>query len=376
MTTPHILFVDDYPLANIGGGEQHLLRIARGCREWGYRVGIVCAQASGLEEQARAEGFEVWPLRIGSRYLGSRRRLTRLFRTLSPDLVHAHGFHATLTACPAARASGVIGVYATVHNMPSAPLELRPGVAGKAEFWLRALLYRRVARSVGTFVCVVNAARDELIELGLDPAELTVIANGIPDPMLRLPEPPVHDAARIVIGSAGRLEPLKGYQYFVSAASVALRKADNQRFRLVGDGRLRRSLEQQADELDLGDRFAFVGWSDEPLTEIAAMDIYVASSVTDTTNLTILEAMALGKPVIASNVGGISDAVVDGVSGYLVAPRQIDVLAQRMLDLAADAALRISMGAAGRERFEEFFTEDRMLAQHRDMYDRVLTTSS
>ncbi|KAF0208859.1 MAG: glycosyltransferase [Actinomycetota bacterium] len=371
MAQPHILFVDDYPHPNIGGGELHLLRVARGCRDWGYRVGIVCVPGSGLETNARGEGFDVHPLRIGRRRPASRLRLRRLFAQVKPDIVHVHGFNATLTACPAARRAGVGVILTTVHNMPSAPLELRPGIGGRLEFDLRAALYPRVADNVDRFVCVVGAARDELVSLGLDASKLVVIANGIPNPAANRAQVARRDDGTVVVGSVGRLEPLKGYEFFVAAAAIVSSQSPSVRFRLVGDGRLRSSLTAQVASLELGSRFEFAGWSNDATGEISAMDVYVVSSVTDTTNLTILEAMALGKPVVATDVGGISDAVADGDNGYLVPPRRPDLLAERIIRLVEDDALRDRMGTDGRKRYEASFTEERMLEQHRMLYEQM-----
>lgn len=371
MMSPHIVFVDDYPHANIGGGEQHLLRVARGCVEWGYRVGIVCIPGSGLELRARSEGFDVWPM-PANRGPGVGRKLRRLFASVAPDIVHVHGFFAMTVACPAARGAGVPHVLTTVHNMPSAPLDLRPGIAGRLEFRLRAVLYRRAADSIDRFVCVVGAARDELLDIGVNASKMVVIANGIPDPDNGGERCPKVPGDAVLVSSVGRLESLKGYAYLVDAAAIAIEKAESVRFRLVGDGSQRDTLRQRAQRLGLGSRFEFAGWSDDPLGEIASMDIYVVSSVTDTTNLTILEAMGLGVPVVATDVGGISDAVADGSSGYLVPPRRPDALARAIVDLAGDPALRSSMGAEGRARFERGFTLDRMLGAHRELYAGLL----
>ncbi|TDB37599.1 MAG: glycosyltransferase family 1 protein, partial [Actinobacteria bacterium] len=338
-------------------------------REWGYRVGIVCATGSGLEAVARSQEFEVMPLSIGARLPGSTRRLARLFVSAAPDIVHAHGFHAIVSAAPAARRSGVPMMLATVHSMPGAALALRPGLAGRIEFAFRSWLYHRAAPNVDRFVCVVTAARDELLGSGIDSAKLTVIANGIPDPAVSQSHV-AHASEYVLAGSVGRMEAPKGFAEFIDAAAMAADANGGVRFRLVGDGSMRATLERRVAEYSLGERLDFAGWSDSPLHHIAEMDIYVSSSLTETTNLTVLEAMGLGKPVVATDVGGVADAIVEGVNGYLVPARRPDLLAERIVGLAADAQLRARMGAEGRARYERLFTEDRMLEQHRALYER------
>lgn len=369
----HILFVDDYRHANIGGGERHLLRVAKGCRQAGWRTGVVCIPGSGLEKSARSAGHEVWSVPAGRHILRDRRALQVLFARLAPDIVHVHGFYATLIASVAARRAGVAHVLATVHTMPGAPLDLYPGVRGRLEFHARSTAFRRVTRSIDRVVCVVPAVRDELLRIGVAESKLEVIENGIPDPGLGVKRSPEGAKEGVVrVGSAGRFEQPKGYEHFIAAAVIVARERRDVEFRLVGDGTLRDALTAQAERLGIGDRLEFAGWSDDPLGEIAAMDIYVVSSVTETTNLTMLEAMGLSRPVVATDVGGISDVVLDGISGYLVPPRREDLMALRILELAGNPALRESMGVAGRHRFEERFTEAHMIEKHLELYERLV----
>ncbi|PKQ38023.1 MAG: hypothetical protein CVT59_05420 [Actinobacteria bacterium HGW-Actinobacteria-1] len=371
MSAPYILFVDDYPHVNIGGGEQHLLRVARACLEWGYRVGVVCVQGSGLDAEVRSAQIESLPM-PEYRGPGVGRALAALFTAEKPDIVHVHGFYAMTAACPAARRAGVPHILTTVHAMPLAAKDLRPGVIGRAEAALRSWLYRRTAGSVDRFVCVVDAARRELLGMGIAAEKLLTIANGIPDPRAGRVQREARASGPLVIGSVGRLERAKAYGDFIDAAALVLAADVDARFRLVGDGSERDALTVRASRLGLDERFEFMGWSDDALGEIAAMDVYVVTSVTETTNLSFLEAMALGIPVVATAVGGIPDIVADGGSGVLVSPHRPDELARAIADLAGDAALRDIMGAAGRERFESGFVLDHMLSEHRALYEALL----
>lgn len=374
MSAPYILFVDDYPHLNIGGGEQHLLRIARACRDWGYRVGVVCVPGSGLDAEVRSAGLDALPM-PAYRGPGVRRALARLFAAEQPDVVHVHGFYAMTVACLAARKAGVPHVLTTVHSMPLAARALRPGVLGRAEAVLRTRLYRGAADSVERFVCVVEAARAELLGMGIPAEKVMTIDNGIPDPRAGRVVRAGREGGPLVIGSVGRLERAKAYADFVDAAALVLATDAHVRFRLVGDGGERDALIARAARLGLDARFEFAGWSDDAIGEIAAMDVYVVTSVTETTNLSLLEAMALGVPVVATAVGGIPDIVVDGASGLLMPPHRPDELSRAIADLAGDPALREMLGAAGRERFEARFTLDRMLELHHGLYGELLDSA-
>jgi glycosyltransferase involved in cell wall biosynthesis len=306
--------------------------------------------------------------------LSLRRKLAEELSGIRPDVVHSHGYFVGLFARCAARDAGARVVCSTVHNMPDAPMSLHPGFRGRTEVALRAPLERRSARCADAIVCVVEPVREQLRAYGIPDEKLVLIRNGIVDPT-RDREFSVPTGDPPVVGSVGRFELLKGYEYFVEAAARVLEAAPEAVVRLVGEGSLRGQLESRAATLGIEDRFEFLGWVDDPLAEMAAMDVYAVSSVTDTTNLTVLEAMALGKPVVGTTVGGLPEAVLDGRTGYLVPPRAPDLLADRIAELLADPARRSEMGRAGRARFEEMFELTHMLEAHRVLYERLLSAA-
>jgi glycosyltransferase involved in cell wall biosynthesis len=295
-------------------------------------------------------------------------RIRRALSGLEPTIVHLHGFYVTAVGAAAAARSGARAVCATVHVMPSAPLDLRPGLAGRLEFVLRRVATRRAARHLDRVVCVVDAVRTELEAMGLAPDKLVVIQNGIPEPV----EQAVAGHGYPLAGSVGRLEAPKGFEYLIDAASLLGRRVPNARVRIVGEGSLRGALAARVAAAGLDGRVEIAGWSDSVLAEIAAMDVYVVSSVTETTNLTLLEAMALGKPVVATRVGGLPEVVADGVTGLLVPPRDPVALVDAIAGLLDDPGLRARIGKAGRERFRERFALERMTQAHLELYAELL----
>ncbi|MDZ4178935.1 MAG: glycosyltransferase family 4 protein [Coriobacteriia bacterium] len=378
LSSARIVFVDNYPHASVGGGEQHLLFVADACRAAGADTHVVCTPGSGLAALAAERGHVVVPLEMSSRSVSTARRMRAVLGDLRPSIVHFHGFYVTVAGAAGAAASGARAVLTTVHTMPSAPMALRPGVRGRVETALRTALTRRAARSIDRFVCVVDAVRLELEAAGVSSSKLVTIHNGIPVPEVGAGDgaprqgPSDGAAGGPLVGSVGRFEAPKGYEGFIDAAALVCERVPDARFRLVGDGSLRDSLQGRADAAGLGERITFPGWSDTPLAEIEAMDVYVASSVTDTTNLTVLEAMALGKPAVVTRVGGLPEVVADGVTGYVVPPRDVDALAGRIVELLEDAAMRDRMGEAARARFLERFTAERMAEEHLALYESLL----
>jgi glycosyltransferase involved in cell wall biosynthesis len=376
LLSARIVFVDNYPHASVGGGERHLLLVADGCRAAGADTQVMCTPGSGLATLAAEHGHGVVPVDMRVRSPLTPRRMRRALAELQPSIVHLHGFYVTAVGAEAAAASGARAVLATVHAMPSAPLALHPGMRGRLEFMLRSMFTRRAARSLDRIVCVVDAVRAELAAIGIPAGKLVTIHNGIPAPSAAAAAAVGQRSSEVPaaprVGSVGRLEAPKGYEHFIDAAARVAARMPAARFRVVGDGSLRASLERRAAEAGLGDRISFPGWSDDPLAEIAAMDVYVASSVTDTTNLTVLEAMALGRPVVVTGVGGLPEVVADSVTGYVVPARDADALAGRIAQLLEDAGARVRMGEAGRARFAEHFTAARMVEEHLALYASLL----
>lgn len=239
---------------------------------------------------------------------------------------------------------------------------------------MRDAFTRRTARHLDRMVCVVDAVRVELEAAGVPAEKLVTIHNGIPTPVLEKGDIQAGESSSRdrLVGSVGRFEPLKGYSYFIEAAALVSKRVPGAGFRLVGDGSLRDELEERAGAAALEERISLPGWSSTPLAEIAAMDVYVASSVTDTTNLTVVEAMALGKPAVVTRVGGLPEVVADGVTGYVVPPRDAEALAARITQLLEDPDARRRMGEAARARFLERFTIERMVDEHLALYGSLL----
>ena len=140
-------------------------------------------------------------------------------------------------------------------------------------------------------------------------------------------------------------------------------------FVIAGDGQLRSPLEQLAAELQVADTIEFVGWTDDVVQFLSAIDVLAMPSLWEAFGLSAGEAMAMEKPVIATCIEGLPEVVEAGQTGILVPPADSASLASAILELAADPAHRIAMGKRGRARVERRFTLDRMIARHEDFYE-------
>ncbi|MFH1942970.1 MAG: glycosyltransferase [bacterium] len=170
----------------------------------------------------------------------------------------------------------------------------------------------------------------------------------------------IHGSDR-VIGVVARLHPGKGHAYLIDAAQRIAKEFAMVKFVLVGEGDARKDLEERVRRKRLENHFLFLGYRDDVPDIIGAFDIFMLPSLHEGFPNVILEAMACGKPVVATAVGGSVEAVVDGVTGYLVPPKDSEAMQNRLLYLLKDRDLAKQMGDAGRARVEEHFSLEKQV---------------
>ncbi len=252
--------------------------------------------------------------------------------------------------------------------------------------WIR----RWVGRRAVTTICVSQEVRRRLEQVyGVPTGRMTVIHNGVDlsefgDCGTRIANRESAESSRscsrhstldtrhpAVIICVARLNEWKGHRYLVEAMS-GLSDAE---LWLVGDGDIRSDLEQQAVMLGLGDRVKFLGQRSDVPHLLRQADVFCLPSLTEGLPLCVIEAMAVNLPVVATRVGGLSELVMDGETGFLVEPKKPAVLRDRLGQLISDPALRERMGAAGRRRVEEQFSLSTMLRRTREIYESVFKTA-
>jgi glycosyltransferase involved in cell wall biosynthesis len=232
---------------------------------------------------------------------------------------------------------------------------------------------RVLAHAPRTVVTVSSELKQHLVAEGFPTDKVNVIYNGIdvgplPDAAerARVRQQLGVDERTIVIGTVARLDPVKDLQTLVRA--VGAPQAHRPVMLLViGDGPERARIEATATEAGVATSVRFLGHRDDARDVLAGCDVYANSSISEGISLTILEAMAAGLPVIATQVGGTPE-IVDASCGRLVPARDPESLAATLSELAVNASLRSTLGRAARARVEQQFTLDRMIAEYRDAY--------
>ncbi|MGZ4337109.1 MAG: glycosyltransferase [Gaiellaceae bacterium] len=356
---------------DIGGAEQALLMLIGSLDRDAWRPTLLHHEGAGIEplaDSARALGAAVRavpPAPIG--FEGARRlpALVRDLRRSAPDVFHAHLSWPLAAKYPLAAAvlARVPAVLATVHLFP--------------EFTIDRSTYlqeRLLACGVGKYIAVSHDLAAQLIQrLHWPRAKIAVIHNGIfverfqraCDPRLRLE---LSGGVTPLFATLGRLTEQKGIDVLLEAATF-VREA---RFVIAGDGPDRQRLEAAAARLGLGDRVRFLGQRGDVAEILAASDAFVLPSRWEGTSLAILEAMAAGKAVIASDVGGTRELIVNGESGILVQPGAARPLAEALRAVARDPGMAARIGAAARKRAVALFTIEAATSRVTAVYSELL----
>ncbi|MET0553562.1 MAG: glycosyltransferase [Vicinamibacteria bacterium] len=332
------------------GGQNQVLLTAQAMRARGHEVVIACRSGGALEGRARGTGLEVRALSFrGDLWPAAAWGLARVLREVAPRVVQLHDPHA-LSAGLLARGLG----------------RREPLVATRrVDFHVKGALSRAKYRAAARVIAVSGAIADVLEQDGIARAGIRVVHEGVPD---RPPAPGGREALRalgvpdgaLVVGNVAALTDHKDHRTLLDAAARVVRDVPAVRFVVVGDGELRGPLEAQARALGLGDRCVFAGFRSDLDVLLPAFDVFCLSSHMEGLGTSLLDAMAFARPVVATRAGGIPEAVADGATGRVVPPRDPDALAAALTDLLRDGARRAAWGAAGRARFLERFTADRM----------------
>jgi glycosyltransferase involved in cell wall biosynthesis len=174
-----------------------------------------------------------------------------------------------------------------------------------------------------------------------------------------------------IVGNVAALVPHKGQRHLIDAAAIVVKQVPDARFVIAGEGELRPQLERQIKERRLEKHVFLAGFRPDILSVHKAFDLFVMSSVTEGLGTSLLDAMACGKPIVATTAGGMPEVVADGETGLLVPPRDDEALAAAIVRLLSNPQLRAAMGAAGQRRVREHFSSERMVQDTLELYRRV-----
>jgi glycosyltransferase involved in cell wall biosynthesis len=300
--------------------------------------------------------------------------LWRLLRRERPEVVHTHTSKAGAVGRLAAWLAGVPVVIHTPHG------HIFYGYYGAVASAIMRLLERLLAKITDRIVTLTDRGAEEHVRFHIAGAEKFVtIHSGIDlahfrsvqvDPTIKRKELGLPPKGPIV-GTVGRLVPVKGLEWLLKAAPPVLAEFPQACFVVIGDGPMACELRELTSKLGIGLRVVFLGVREDVHECLVALDLFVLPSLNEGMGLAVIEAMAMGCPVVATRVGGIPDIVADGTTGLLVPPRDDRALAEAILTLLRDRSRRAAYGEAAKRHVDGRFDITTMVRNIERLYDEV-----
>ncbi len=374
---------------NKGGPALHVAYLSAGLEERGYETTLVAGSLARGEGSmayvAEQRGVEVVQLPDLHREISplhdlrAAHRLAGLIKHHRPHILHTHTAKAGAVGRTAALLAGEARPPIVVHTFHGHVLRGYFGPRSSAFF---RMLERSLAATTTALVAVSPEVRDDLVALGVAPEEkFTVIRLGVelaervdlsPETRARARRMMGIPDDRFTVGWIGRMTAVKRTGDIVEAMKRLLDQNIDACLCLVGDGPDREPTEQLAHDLGIVERCLFLGYQDDVAPYYASFDALILPSANEGTPVSAIEALAAGRPVVATRVGGVPDVIRDGEDGFLVDPGDVDALADRLGRLAANGELAQRMGEAGRARVLERYSVSRLVSDVDDLYRRLL----
>lgn len=352
------------------GGQQQVAYLVAGLQRRGHGGGVVCQPDSDLEKYCRDRGWPCYPVRThGELDFLAGRRVARICREGGFDILHLHAAHAL-----------ALGIWAKLFKAPGKMVATR-----RVDFHIRHNRLSRFKYSnpfLDRIICVSDQIRRILMDDGIPGHLLETIHSGVDlhrfdgiSPPKGLREQLGIPDGHILVGTMAAMADHKDYPNLLQAADMVCRKNASISFCAVGSGPEEDRLHALASELGLGKRFVFTGFRKDVGPFLKSYDIFVHPSYLEGLGTAILDAQAVGLPVIATRTGGIPEIVSHGENGILVPPRDPRALADAICDLAANPELRRRLGESARASVEQFSIE-RTVEKNLAMYAALLARDS
>ena len=292
------------------------------------------------------------------------------------DVVHTHTSKAGLLGRFAAKFAGAPLVVHTPHG------HVFFGYFGPLKTKIFILLEKLANRMTDKIVALTHREKADYISYRTCPEEkITVIHSGIE--LNKFQEYPLAEKTKLkkeiglpgdsfVVGTVGRLVPVKGPEFLIKASQTIIPAHPNTYFLFAGDGPLKKDLQKKAKEAGEEKNIVFLGWRDDIAHILSVFDVFCLPSLNEGMGRVLVEAMAHGIPIVASEVGGIPDLITPGKNGFLVPPKNPEELAKHIQILIEDENKRRKMGEAGKKMAPRF-SHDTMVKNIAELYEELLT---
>jgi glycosyltransferase involved in cell wall biosynthesis len=366
---PHVLLVlDQFPKA-LGGGERFVLKLASLLPQYGFRASILTFSVHSECTAVQSAPCPIYLLPLQRTYnltaLRAALDLRKFLRQQQIQIVQTFFESSDLWA-------GFV-----TKSMSNAKLIWSRRDMGILRGRKHHLAYRLMAGTPDAVFAVSEQVRRHCIEVDrIDPARVLTIYNGIDLSEWDFISRPENPSGKLLVTTVGNIRWVKGHDIFIRAAASIVQHFPNVSFSIAGDvlePDYFAELQALVRDLNLSGRFQFVGGVTDLHQHLSAADIFVLPSRSEGFSNSIIEAMAASLPVIATNVGGNSEAVKDGVSGFLVPSEDPAALAAAILRLLSDPSQAKAMGAAGKALASDNFTTEAMMTRITSAYENLLS---
>ena len=372
---------------NIGGPSIHTILLSGGLDKDDFETHLLAGTPGDAEGDmsyfAKEKGVSVEYIpelkrEIGFSDIRAFFKILRIIKKVKPDIVHTH----TAKAGALGRLAAVFaGVPIRVHTFHGHVLE---GYFNPVKAKIFIFIERCLANFTDRIIVVSESVRDEIvnrfkltsedkcvvIRLGLD-LEKFLDSEGRAGHFRK--NIGVEDDT-IVVGIVGRLVSIKNHRMFFDAAKKIIDGSMGLKikFLVIGDGELKTELKKYAAKLGIREHVVFTGWVKDTANAYKDIDIVVSTSLNEGTPVSLIEALASGKPVVATDVGGVRDVVRNGDDGFLVGSKDVDGLASRISELIGDQQKRLRFGASGKENVRKKYSRDRLIDDIETLYKSCL----
>ena len=357
---------------DVGGAKTHVISLLEELSK-GNEVELVCFVDGPFAREALEKGINTRVLKKRSLFHVAR-NLKKYLKNKQFDILHCHGSKANVVSMLMGRAS--CPILSTIHSDPRLDYMGRP-----AANWTIGLLNRVALRIRDGWVAVSDAMKERMEGRGYDGGRMHTIYNGIGFPK-KLPHLPRQeylsglgldwDESCVVFGIAARIDPVKDMTTLVKAFAKTVADCPNARLLIAGIGDQEQEIRALAAELCPAGTVHFAGWVSDMNSFYHALDVNLLTSISETFPYAITEGARMRCCTISTAVGGVPKVVIDGETGYLITPGDVDTLAQRMTAVVRDAKLRAKLGGAIYEKVRTEFSVEAMGVRQEEIYRSVL----
>ena len=375
--TVNILFVTASPGHVFGGGKQAFYNLISRLDRRLFNPIVATEPTGRYAEMLKAAGVSLIPLTMKNRFdMRIPYSLARTVRKHEVAILHSHGGgRADFFVYLASKLVDIPVKVTTVANVVEGWFNVNP---------LKLYVYKKIQRKAEKifdhFICVSEYLADILIhQHALESTKISIIYNGIDlDYFNAALESPrkrnefLRKEEKILIGAIGRLVAEKGLEYLLECMPKLLKHFSRAKLLLVGDGPSRADLEKRVLSLGLKDNIIFTGFRSDIREILSRLDILILPSILEGFPMIILEAMAMAKPIVASDIPGIREQIINGKNGILVPVKDPNALAAAIIEILADRKAAENIGLAARKTVDDKFSIEKMVAQTETLYLSLL----